>query len=175
MLRGVLLKWLFGDTDNAAHPSASKELRALVARHMPTADEHTAAVVGALAGLLATVAHADRKYTEGERDQVKQALKDIPVLAEGAAEAIEALLSERMAELAHESLQLYTRVLYNGLERWARLEVFEVLMDLAAADDVLDMQETNLLRRIANALGLTENEYLVSQARHKEKLGLLKT
>jgi uncharacterized tellurite resistance protein B-like protein len=170
----VLLKWLFGDTDHAANPSASKELRALVTRHMPTADDHTAAVVGALAGLLATVAHADRTYTDSEREQVKQALKDIPVLAEGAAEAIEALLSQRMAELAHESLQVYTRVLYNGLERWARLEVFEVLMDLAAADDVLDMQETNLLRRIANALGLTENEYLTSQARHKEKLGLLK-
>ena len=29
--------------------------------------------------------------------------------------------------------------------------------------------------RIANALGLTENEYLVSQSRHKEKLGLLKS
>lgn len=170
----MLLKWLFGDTDNAAHPSASKELRALVVRHMPKADDHTAAVVGALAGLLATVAHADRTYTDSEREQVKHALKDIPVLAEGAAEAIEALLSERMAELAHESLQVYTRVLYNGLERWARLEVFEVLMDLAAADDVLDMQETNLLRRIGNALGLTENEYLTSQARHKDKLGLLK-
>ncbi|MFT3925566.1 MAG: TerB family tellurite resistance protein [Myxococcales bacterium] len=170
----MLLKWLFGETDSAANPSASKELRTLVARHMPKADEHTAAIVGALAGLLATVAHADRVYTDKEREQVRQALADIPVLADGAAAAIEALLNQRMAELAHESLQVYTRVLYNGLERWARVEVFEVLMDLAAADDVLDMQETNLLRRIANALGLTEDEYLVSQARHKEKLGVLK-
>ena len=169
-----MIKWLFGDTDNAARPSASKELRALVARHMPKADDHTAAVVGALAGLLATVAHADRNYTDSEREHVKEALKNIPVLAEGAAEAIESVLDQRMAELAHESLQVYTRVIYSGLERWARVEVFEVLMDLAAADDVLDMNETNLLRRIANALGLTENEYVVSQQRHKEKLGLLK-
>jgi uncharacterized tellurite resistance protein B-like protein len=171
----VLLKWLFGESENAAHPSASKELRALVARHMPKADDHTAAVVGALAGLLATVAHADRVYSETEREHVRQALQNIPVLAEGAVEAIEALLSQRMAELAHESLQVYTRVLYNGLERWARLEVFEVLMDLAAADDVLDVQETNLLRRIANALGLTDAEYSASQAKHKEKLSTLKS
>ncbi len=170
----MLLKWLFGDSEAAANPSASKELRALVARHMPKADDHTAAVVGALAGLLATVAHADRVYTDTEREHVRQSLQNIPVLAEGAAEAIEALLSQRMAELAHESLQVYTRVLYNGLERWARLEVFEVLMDLAAVDEVLDMHETNLLRRIANALGLTEAEYAASQARHKEKLSLLK-
>ena len=170
----MLLKWLFGESESAENPSASKELRTLVARHMPKADDHTAAVVGALAGLLATVAHADRVYTDAERENVRQALKNIPVLSEGAAEAIETLLSERMAELAHESLQVYTRVLYNGLERWARLEVFEVLMDLAAADDVLDMQETNLLRRIANALGLTDAEYAASQAKHKEKLSLLK-
>ena len=97
----MLLKWLFGDSETAENPSASKELHALVARHMPKADDHTAAVVGALAGLLATVAHADRVYTDTERENVRQALKNIPVLAEGAAEAIETLLGQRMAELAH--------------------------------------------------------------------------
>jgi uncharacterized tellurite resistance protein B-like protein len=88
--------------------------------------------------------------------------------------AIMALLDARMADLAHESLQTYTRVLYEGLSREARLEVFEVLMDLAAADDVLDVHETHLLRRIARGLGLSDDEYLASQSRHRERLGILR-
>jgi uncharacterized tellurite resistance protein B-like protein len=170
----MLFRWLFGESETSP-ASASDELRALVARSMPNADAETAALVGALAGLLATVAHADREYSEAERGQIRSALSAIPALPEGAVAAIESLLSERMAELAHESLQTYTRLLYRGLDREARLEILEVLMDLAAADEVLDMQETNLLRRIANALGLTAAEYSASQARHRDKLGLLKT
>lgn len=169
----VLFRWLFGESGTST-PSASDELRQLVARSLPGADAHEAAIVGALAGLFATVAHADRAYSPAERAHIHQALGRVPGLAEGAVIAIESLLSERMAELAHESLQTYSRVLYEGLERPARAEVFEVLMDLAAADDVLDMHETNLLRRIANALGLSEQEYLASQERHREKLALLK-
>lgn len=169
----MLFKLPFGASKDKA-PSASDELHAHVARHLPQADHETAAIVGALAGLLATVAHADRTYTEGERALVREALGSVHGVAENAAVAIEALLSERMSELAHEPMQLYTRILYETLEREARLEIFEVLMDLAAVDDLLDMHETHLLRRIATALGLSSDEYLASQARHRDKLALLR-
>lgn len=169
---GVFFRW--SDDKSSSPASASDELKALVARSMPKADTQTAAIVGALAGLLAVVAHADRIYTEAEREHVRDALGRVAELQAGTAAAIEALLSERLAELAHEPLQIYTRVLYEGLERSARVEVFEVLMDLAAADDLLDMHETNLLRRIATALGLSVDEYVASQARHRAKLQLLR-
>jgi hypothetical protein len=39
---------------------------------------------------------------------------------------------------------------------------------------VLDMSETNLLRRIARALGLSDDEYNVSQARHRQRLSVLR-
>lgn len=169
----MLFKWLFGETQEAA-PTASDELRRLVVHSMPGADAHTAAIVGATAGLLATVAHADRKYTEAEREAVLDALNKVQGLAPGALTAIDELLQERVAELAHEPLQTYTRVLYEGLERQARAEVFEVLMDLAAADELLDMDETNLLRRIARGLGLSDEEYNASQARHRARLSVLR-
>jgi len=86
---------------------------------------------------------------------------------------VAALLGERMAELAHESLQTYTRVLYEQLERGARLEVLDVLMDLAAADQLLAMEETNLLRRIARGLGLSDHDYLAAQERHRMRLSVL--
>jgi uncharacterized tellurite resistance protein B-like protein len=169
----MLFRWLFDEKQNAT-ATASDELLELVTRSMPGADADTAAIVGATAGLLATVAHADRKYSEAEREAVREALAKVQGLATGAFTAIEELLAERVAELAHEPLQSFTRVLYEKLERPARLEVFEALMDLAAADEVLDMNETNLLRRIARALGLSDPEYNESQARHRERLSILR-
>ncbi len=141
---------------------------------MPEADAESAALVGAVAGLLAIVAHADRTYTESERAHIREALGRVDGLKPGAAEAIEALLNERLAELAHEPLQTYARILYEGLERDGRYEILEVLLDLAAADDEIDMQETHLLRRIGRALGLSDDEYIAAQARHREKLKLLR-
>jgi uncharacterized tellurite resistance protein B-like protein len=171
--RTMLFQWLFGEKQDSA-ATASGELLKLVAHSMPGADADTAAVIGATAGLLATVAHADRNYTEAEREAVRDALSKVQGLGSGAFTAIEELLAERVGELAHESIQTFTRVLYEKLERSARLEVFEALMDLAAADEVLDMQETNLLRRIARALGLSDPEYNASQARHRQRLSILR-
>src|SRR5687767_1090262 len=169
----MLFKWLFGETSERA-PTASDELRRLCAHSMPGADERSVAIVGAVAGLLATVAHADRNYTEAEREAVRDALLKVHGLDAGSLQAIEDLLQEQVAALAHEPLQTYTRVLYEGLERGARLEIFEVLMDLAAADESLDMQETNLLRRIATAIGLSDREYVASQERHRKRLSVLR-
>lgn len=174
MLVGVILRRLFGNDTPDKPPTASEELQALVRCAMPDADAATASIVGALAGLLATVAHADRSYTEAERAHVREVLGRTHGVTAEAQSAIMALLDARMADLAHESLQTYTRVLYEGLSREARLEVFEVLMDLAAADDVLDVHETHLLRRIARGLGLSDDEYLASQSRHRERLGILR-
>jgi uncharacterized tellurite resistance protein B-like protein len=169
----MLFQWLFGEKQSTT-VTASDELHRLVAHSMPGADAHAAAIVGATAGLLATVAHADRKYTEAEREAVLDALNKVQGLEPGALSAIDELLAERVAELAHEPLQTYTRVLYEGLERPARAEVFEVLMDVAAADELLDMDETNLLRRIARGLGLSDAEYNASQARHRDRLSVLR-
>jgi uncharacterized tellurite resistance protein B-like protein len=169
----MLFHWLFGEKAEQA-PAASQELQRLVARFMPGADAAQAAVVGAMAGLLAMVAHADRKYTEAEREGVRNALSKVHGLGHGAPTAIEELLEERLADLAHESLQAYTRVLCEQLDLPARCEIFEVLMDLAAADELLDMEETNLLRRIARGLGLSDQQYNASQSRHRQRLSVLR-
>jgi uncharacterized tellurite resistance protein B-like protein len=173
MLGGMLFKWLLGEGASRT-PTASDELRRLVAHAMPQADERQASIIGAMAGLLAMVAHVDRNYTEAEREHVSDVLSRLHSLDPGALRAIEELLEEQVAALAAEPLQSYTRVLYEQLTREARLEVFEALMDLAAADELLDMHETNLLRRIARALGLSDQEYTASQERHRQRLSVLR-
>lgn len=172
--RVMLFRWLKGEgTDDAARPNASEELKRLVARSLDDASAETAAVIGAVAGLLAFVAYADRSYSDEERASVATALGRMHALPAHAVDAISELLSSRIRELAAESLPTYTRVLYELTERDARLELLDVLMDLAAADDVLSMDETNGLRRIAKLLGLSEDEYLAAQARHRGRLSVL--
>ncbi len=172
----MLFRWLKGDLGSGAaeRPSASDELRQLVQRSLPEANAETAAILGAVAGLLAFVAYADRRYSEQERAAVQAALAQMQGLPDHAIDAISELLGSRIRDLAAESLSTYTRVLYELTERAARLEVLDVLMDLAAADEVLSMDETNELRRIAKLLGLSEDEYVTAQARHRGRLSVLR-
>ncbi|HEY6879381.1 MAG TPA: TerB family tellurite resistance protein [Polyangiales bacterium] len=170
----MFFRWLLGTEDNAREkPRASEALLALVKRAMPEAGAQDAAIVGALAGLFAFVAYADRAYTDAEKQAVRGALSRIHTLTPHGVDAVCGLLETEVAELAHEPLQSYTRVLYELTDRTARLEFLDVLMDVATADDVLSMDETNGLRRIANLLGLSEHDYLAAQAQHKGRLSVL--
>jgi uncharacterized tellurite resistance protein B-like protein len=170
----MLFRWLTGQVaEDEARATASDELRQLVRKAMPNASEADAAIVASVAGLLAYVAYADRKYGDEEQQAVRAAIARVQGLPGSAGEAVGSLLAARIAELAHESLPTYTRVLYELTDRAARLELFEVLMDVAVADHVLSMDETNALRRIANLLGLSEHDYLALQARHRDRLSVL--
>jgi uncharacterized tellurite resistance protein B-like protein len=172
----MLFRWiktaLAGEPETCA--SASDELKLLLHKTMPEASEQDATIVASLAGLLAYVAYADRKYEPAEHDAITQALARVHDLPAHAGEAVVQLLVERMAELAHESLPTYTRVLYELTSRGARLELFEVLMDVAVADHVLTMEETNALRRIANLLGLSEQDYQAAQSKYRDRLSVLR-
>jgi uncharacterized tellurite resistance protein B-like protein len=170
----MLFRWLTGQVaKDELRATASDELRLLVQKTVPGASEQDAAIVASVAGLLAFVAYADRQYSDEEQQVVCAALARVNGLPVSAGEAASSLLGARIAELAHESLPTYTRVLYELTDRTARLELFEVLMDVAVADHVLSMDETNALRRIANLLGLSEQDYLAVQGRHRDRLSVL--
>jgi uncharacterized tellurite resistance protein B-like protein len=170
----MFFRWLLGTGETNERPRASATLMELVRRSMPEASPQDAALVGALAGLFAFVAYADRSYSDGEKQAVRSALVRFHSLPEHGVDAVCTLLETQIAELAHESLQTYTRVLYELSDREARIEVLDVLMGVATADDVLSMDETNGLRRVANLLGLSEADYLAAQQKHKDRLSVLR-
>ncbi|HEX5661059.1 MAG TPA: TerB family tellurite resistance protein [Polyangiales bacterium] len=171
----MFFRWLLGNSESTNdRPRASATLMELVRGSMPAAGPQDAAIVCAVAGLFAFVAYADRRYSEEEKQAVRTALQRFHVLPDQGIDAVCTLLETQIAELAHESLNTYTRVLYELSDRDARLEVLDVLMDVATADDVLSMDETNGLRRIANLLGLSEADYLAAQAKHKDRLSVLR-
>jgi uncharacterized tellurite resistance protein B-like protein len=158
-----------------APPEASALLIETVKRHMPDADPDVVAIVGAVAGLLARVAYADLELSESELDEIRHQLGNVEGFEKPGIEAVCELVREHSQALGVEGIQTYTRVLYDETSRALRIEVLDVLLDLAAADGRVTLDETNLLRRITTSLGLSDADYQVSQERYRKKLSVLET
>jgi uncharacterized tellurite resistance protein B-like protein len=140
----------------------------------PDADEDTQRIVLAVAGLLASVAYADHVYGPAEEAYARDALLRLDGLTEDGVAAICATLKSHGSQIAAQNPQLFTRELRERTDVELRREVLDVLLDLAAVDGELSLAETDLLRRTTSALGLSPDDYVASQQRHRDKLALLK-
>jgi len=154
-------------------PSADV-LRDLVRSEMRDADEDSARIVISVAGLLARVAYADRVYGEAEQAYTRDALSRLHGLTSDGVAAICDLLKQHGRTIAAQNPQAFTRELRERVDVELRREVLDVLVDLAAVDGEVSLAETDLLRGITAALGLTGDDYLHAQTRHREKLSLLR-
>jgi uncharacterized tellurite resistance protein B-like protein len=110
----------------------------------------------ALAALLVEAAYSDDRFDESERNVIAGLLErrfDLPVsqalalLAAGEREAV------RSAELFH-----LTRIVNDRLSPRQRIELVEMLWEVAYADGVLDQYEDSLLRRIAGLVYVSDPE-----------------
>lgn len=162
-----------GNDDGVRRNPEAREIARILEVHMPDADEETRRLVAALAGLLACVAYADREYSKSERAQIRVELERVHGLHASGTDAICALLDEQIVELAAANTHNYTRDLREIAARATRVEILQVLLDLAAADGELSTSETNLLRRTTSAMGLDDADYLAAQARHRDRLSVL--
>jgi uncharacterized tellurite resistance protein B-like protein len=138
-------------------------------------DAEGARIVAAIAGLLGTVAYADRQYAAVEEGRIRQELGRVHGLTAAGVDAICAVLREHIVDIATVEAPVYARELLARADRDLRLEVLDALVDLAAADDEITVAETNVLRLTATALGLTQQDYNAAQSRHREKLKVLRT
>ena len=154
--------------------SGADALRALVDSEMQAADQDSARIVMSVAGLLAHVAYADRVYGDAEQAYARDALARMDGLTREGVMAICELLRTHGRAIAAQNPQAFTRELRERTDVALRREVLDVLVDLAAVDDELSLAETDLLRRTTSALGLTTDDYLAAQARHREKLSVLR-
>lgn len=152
---------------------ARERLAQLVDEHLPEADEPTRRIVTAVAGLLARVAYADGEYAPEEQAALRRELGRVHGLEAHGVHAISELVKDEIAQVALLGDHDWTRDLKEHASRELRIEVLEVLLEMAAADHVLTHAETVQLRRITKALGLTQREYNELQAKHRDKLSVL--
>ncbi len=166
-------RWLYSEEPREAK-SGADALKAAVAGELPGADEETVAVVSSMAGLLGIVAYADRSYSPEEEARVRHELSRVNGMTEAGINAVCATLRRHIVEISAVELPRYARTLRELGDEELRREVLGALIDLAAADSSISLAETNLLRQITKALGLSQNDYVEQQQRHRQHLSALK-
>jgi len=166
-------RWLKPSTPVTA-PAGAQELEKLVREALGGRDEESVMVVVALAGLLGAAAYADRDYSESEEGHVRSQLLRVHGMTPDAVDAVCAALRRHIVHVSTVEVPRYCRVLRELGDRELRVEVLEVLVDVAAADGVITTQETNILRQITTALGLSQNDYNEAQAKHRDRLAALR-
>jgi uncharacterized tellurite resistance protein B-like protein len=162
------------DPDQALTPQARDRLAEIVEQYLADADDATRRIVTAVAGLLAKVAYADGDYSVKEEATIRKELSRVHGLSQAGVDAICGLLTDQISHVALLGDHDWTRDLRDLAERELRLEVLEVLVEMAVADEVLRHEEQVQLRRIAKALSLTQEEYNAIQAKHRDKLSTLR-
>ena len=167
-----MLRWL-SDKLASSSSEAGTLLQRVVRRELPEADEETHRIVAAIAGILGTVAYADRVYAPEEESRIRAELERVEALSPSGVAAICAVLREHIAEVSTVEAPVYARELLEVADRELRLQVLDALLDVAAADDEIVLAETNLLRLITTSLGLSQDDYNRSQERHRDKLKAL--
>jgi uncharacterized tellurite resistance protein B-like protein len=170
-----MVKMLFRKRTQADNPKTSLEsLEAVVRQELGQTDAETVSIVTAIAGLLASVAYADREVTREEETVLKHELLRIQGLNQRGVEAIYRTLTNHILRISTLERQRHTRALVAHASRELRYQVLEVLLDLAAADSTISHAEVTLLRSLTTALGLTQEDYNELQSRHRDKLGSLR-
>jgi len=154
-------------------PEARERLAEIVEQYLADADDATRRIVTAVAGLLAKIAYADGHYSVQEEATIQRELARVHGLSQAGVDAICGLLADNISHVALLGDHDWTRDLRELAERELRLEVLEVLVEMAVADHVLKHEEQTQLRRIAKALSLTQDDYNAVQAKHRDKLSTL--
>jgi uncharacterized tellurite resistance protein B-like protein len=154
--------------------TGTEVLTRAVAEQLPDADEDTRTLVVSVCGLIAAVVFVDRQYKDAEEAHVRRVLSSIGGLTSAGVDAICHVLRTHITDLATLNPQQHTRALRDDTDVEFRREILDILVDLAAADDALTLIETDLLRRTTTALGLEQDDYVHAQARHRDKVKLLK-
>jgi len=167
-------RWLRGE-GATEKLSGADALRASIAHELPGADIETVTVVTSMAGLLGAVAYADRNYSVAEEARVRQELERVQGMSVAGIDAICKVLREHIVEISTVQIPRYARALVELADTDLRREVLSALIDLAAADSSISVVETNLLRQITKSLGLSQQDYVELQARHRSALESLKS
>jgi len=124
----------------------------------------------AVAALLVEAALMDDRFEASERDKIAELLKARFELSDADAEALLATAREQVGQ----SSQLFgfTRVVADRFSPDERVELVEMLWQVAYADGHLDDYEANLLRRLAGLIHVSDRESGEARKRALAHLGL---
>jgi uncharacterized tellurite resistance protein B-like protein len=124
----------------------------------------------ALAALLVEVAESHDHFDERERSAIARLLaRRFNLSATGARSLLAAgeREADRSAELFH-----FTKIINERLSFQQRIELIEMLWEVAYADGVLDEYEDTLLRRVGGLIYIPDPERGMARQRVLKRLGI---
>jgi uncharacterized tellurite resistance protein B-like protein len=124
----------------------------------------------ALAALLVEAAHGHDHFDERERAIVARLLERRFNLSGSQARSLLAAgerEADRSVELFH-----FTRIINDRLSFQQRVELIEMLWEVAYADGVLDEYEDSLLRRVGGLIYISDRERGLARQRVLRRLGI---
>jgi len=108
-----------------------------------------------IAALLIHAAKIDENYTNTEKEIIKKALVDLKLIESNKSE--ELLKKAEIKEQDSNQIVEFTKeIKKNSLE--FRLKVIEILWKIVYSDNVNDMYESNLIRRVCGLLYVSDKE-----------------
>jgi uncharacterized tellurite resistance protein B-like protein len=145
-------------------------IRAWISGGDPDRDSRQDPLRVALAALLVEAAHSDDRFDETERGVISRLLESRLGLSRSDAQALLAVgesAASESAELFH-----FTRIINERLSFAERVELIEMLWEVAYADRVLDEYEDSLLRRVGGLIYVPDRERGMARQRVLKRLGL---
>ncbi len=127
----------------------------------------------AVAVMLVEAARMDERFDDGERTAIARLIETRLELPADDAEA----LVDAATEVADEMGELWTfaRVVKDRYSHDERVEMIEMLWEVAYADGELHHYEANLLRRIAGLIYVSDRESGLARKRAIQRLGIADT
>lgn len=143
-------------------------------KHFPNMPENRIITLACLAGLLARVAYVDFEVHEHEVEHMEDALIKWVAITREEAHFVAQYAVTEMKNLSGLDNRKFCTPLLDILSTDERYQVLISLFELAAADGIVEIAETNEISYIAKSLVL-ENKYFISaKAKVREHLGALK-
>lgn len=123
----------------------------------------------AAAALLVEAAMLDGHFDQAERETIGGLLRRHFGLRDA---EIEALLQEAGERTERSEVHRFTRAVMDRFSHDERIELIEMLWEVAYADGVLHDYEANLLRRVGGLIYVTERDRGEARKRVMARLGL---
>ncbi|GMR07848.1 MAG: hypothetical protein BMS9Abin26_0852 [Gammaproteobacteria bacterium] len=122
----------------------------------------------ATAALLIEMARADDQLVEGEMQAVTDSVQMTFELSDDECQALLELAEEEVRQSA--SLFDFTRLVDRGFTNQQKIHVVELLWRVAYSDNHLDKYEEHLLRKLADLLHVSHQDFL--KAKHRIQAGV---
>jgi uncharacterized tellurite resistance protein B-like protein len=123
-----------------------------------------------VAVLLVEAARQDDRFEPSERAVIEHLLTQKFGLADEECAALLAAAEARAGEMVQ--IQGHTSEIFEAMTPEERVDLVEMLWEVAYADGVLDPEEDLLIRRVAGLIAVTDRERVLARQRVVAKLGL---